>query len=65
MNLLELKKAVNKAICAAKENRELPEEITVHIQVDINKESAYSSDVELVYDGNGCAFDCVIVGDAE
>ena len=64
MNLLELKEAVDRSIEAAIEYGEKPEEVMVSIQVDINKESVYSDDVELHYDGDGQASGCVIVGEA-
>lgn len=64
MNLRELKEKVDAAIDAAIEWEDNPEEITVSIQVDINRDSVYSDDVELHYDGDGCASGCVLVGDA-
>lgn len=63
MNLLELKEAVDSALERAVEGGDDPNEITISIQVNINKESVYSDDVELHYDGDGCASGCVIVGD--
>ena len=63
MNLRELKEKAVNAYEAAIEDGDDPEEITVSIQVDINRESVYSDDVELHYDGDGCASGCVIVGD--
>ena len=64
MNLSELKTAVDRAIESAIEYGSAPDDITVSIQVDINKSSAWSNDVELVYDNDCQASGCVIVGDA-
>lgn len=63
MNLRELKEKAVNAYEAAIEEGDDPEEITVSIQVDINRESVYSDDVELHYDGDSSASGCVIVGD--
>lgn len=62
MNLFELKEAVDKAVMLAVEYGERADSITVSVQVDINKESAWSDNVELVYDGDCQASGCVIVG---
>ena len=62
MNLTELKTAVDKAVEMASEYGEDPSDITVSIQVDINRNSVYSSDVELHYDNDCCASGCVLVG---
>ena len=63
MNLLELKESVDNAIEAAKEFDVLPKDIDVSIQIDINKSSVWSDDVELHYDNDGMASGCVLVGE--
>ena len=63
MNLLELKTAVDRAVESATEDGNDLNDIIVSIQVDINGESVYSSDVELHYDNDCQASGCVIVGD--
>ena len=62
MNLLELKKAVDAAIESSVEYGENPKEVLVSIQIDVNRKSVYSSDVELHYDNDCQASGCVIVG---
>jgi len=64
MNLSELKTEVDRAIESAIEYGEAPEEVTVSIQVDVNRESPWSDDVELIYDNDCQASGCVLVGDA-
>ena len=64
MNLIELKEAVDRAIEHAKEIGDPPEEVTISIQININREVIWSDDVDLYCDGNGCTSECVIVGDA-
>lgn len=63
MNLLELKEKTDRAIESAKEYGDDPGEIIVSIQIDINRESVYSNDVELHYDNDCQASGCVIVGE--
>lgn len=65
MNLIELRDAANRAIESAKEYGDDPTEITVSIQVDINRESVWSNDVELHYDNDCQASGCVIAGEAK
>ena len=62
MKLTELKNKIDVAIKQAKEYGMKPEDVFVSIQIDINEESIWSSDVELYYDGDGCASGCVLVG---
>lgn len=64
MNLRELKKAVDLAVERANEFDDNPKKIIVSIQVNLNKSSVFSSDVDLHYDGNLCASGCVIAGDS-
>ena len=63
MNLYQLYEAVKGAISRAIMAGDDPNNVVVSIQVDVNKESVWSDDVELHYDGDLCASGCVIVGD--
>ena len=65
MNLLELKQAVQRAIDAAWEHGENPEDVVVSLQIDRNDQDmsfAQTTDVTLHYDGNAGASGCVLQG---
>lgn len=64
MNLSELKKYVDTAIESAKECGESPDEVLVSIQIDnLDGDSYFSTDVELIYDNNCNASGCVLFGE--
>lgn len=64
MNLMELKIAVDDAVQDALDSGELPTDVMVSIQVSTHEISVCSDNVELHYDGDGCASGCVLVGDS-
>lgn len=64
MNILKLKEAVDNAIENAIEWENDPAKINVSIQIDREgKDSVFvTTDVELIYDGDGLAGGCVLFG---
>lgn len=63
MNLSELKEYVDIAIEDAREAGEGPDNIIVSIQVDdVDSESLWSDDINLIYDEDTDASGCVLYG---
>lgn len=60
MNLIELRDELIRVCDSAYEHGYYPHEIPVSIQLD--DKGLFADDIELTYDGNGCASGCVIHG---